>query len=205
MKKKSKIIVLSHHKGGVSKTTLAVNLYATFEKKGYKVALTDIDLQGSAIRLSQVRNKETIDNIDINKYDIIIVDTPPYLNDRTNEVLKIADMVLVPAKPNPMDCDTLPDTIDNINRIKKVNPKLKSYLIVSQLDKSNTMWDDMKPFFLRLGIDILTCQMSNRVSFARSILNEKAIWEQPDKKGQQEMDNLVIEIESILKLYTYGK
>lgn len=199
-KSKCKIIVLSHHKGGVSKTTLAVNLYATFERKGYKVALTDIDLQGSAIRLSQVKNKVAINDMDISKYDVVIVDTPPYLNDRTNEVLKIADLVLVPAKPNPMDCDTLPDTIDNINRIKKVNSKLKSYLIISQLDKSNTMWDDMKPFFLRLGINILTCQMSNRVAFARSILNETAIWEQPDKKGQQEMDNLVIEIENILNL-----
>ena len=47
-----KIITVAHQKGGVGKTTLALNLSACFAQ-GLKVGILDIDLQGSLSGVQQ--------------------------------------------------------------------------------------------------------------------------------------------------------
>lgn len=45
---KNKIVVLSG-KGGVGKSTVAVNMAAELAKKGYKVGLLDVDVHGPSV------------------------------------------------------------------------------------------------------------------------------------------------------------
>ena len=49
----SKIITLAHQKGGVGKSTLALNLAYRFSKE-VKTALTDTDPQGSTMQLKDI-------------------------------------------------------------------------------------------------------------------------------------------------------
>jgi chromosome partitioning protein len=49
------IITLAHQKGGVGKSTLAINLCGHFAQAGHQTALVDIDPQGSATALLQGR------------------------------------------------------------------------------------------------------------------------------------------------------
>lgn len=68
-----KIIVLSNQKGGIGKTTSAVNLAACMAQKGKKVLLCDIDPQGNAttgVGVSKNGNLKT-------SYDLIIGDCSP--------------------------------------------------------------------------------------------------------------------------------
>ena len=68
----SKIVAIVNQKGGVGKTTTAVNLAAAVGAKGKKVLLVDIDAQGNATSGFGVNKKE----IPLSTYDILINKTP---------------------------------------------------------------------------------------------------------------------------------
>ncbi len=68
-----KIIAVANQKGGVGKTTTAVNLSACVASLGYKVLLLDIDPQGNASSGLGVE-KETVEN---SIYDVMVNEISP--------------------------------------------------------------------------------------------------------------------------------
>jgi chromosome partitioning protein len=114
------IITVAHQKGGVGKSTLSTNLRGYFAGGGYKTALVDIDPQGSLTKLirtfvdqegrepEHVFTRTDFKNYDellqmLEPYEIVIIDTPPYLSKELEDVLAITNMVLVPCKASPLD------------------------------------------------------------------------------------------------------
>lgn len=67
-----KIISIVNQKGGVGKTTTAVNLAAAIGARGFRTLLVDIDPQGNSTSGMGVNKK----SIRRSTYDILINDTP---------------------------------------------------------------------------------------------------------------------------------
>jgi len=200
----AKIITLAHQKGGVGKSTLALNLALCF-KDQLRVALIDSDLQGSIYHLKEdfpeldILAPEKIGEIPNLDYDLIIVDTPPYLSNRLNELFGYSDYVLVPTKAGFFDVMAIKSTLALIKFAQAQNHKLKAGIVLNMLKPRSGITAEVVELIQTLGTPLLNTRVFDRVSLARSSMTS-GILKSTDQKAIEEVTFLAEEIVDLISV-----
>ncbi len=122
------IIAVVGRKGGVGKSTIAGNLAAEFDAMGLSVILLDADPQhslaawaaqgdGLLARSVQKVDRGRPDELRVgakaaNKaVDVVLIDTPPGMPEMAYQAAMVADLVLLPCGPSPLDLFTLKEAL----------------------------------------------------------------------------------------------
>lgn len=147
------IIVVGNHKGGTSKSTLAVNLAAEFQQQGSKVIILETDpsvstaSQWAADRentdqpgITTVRKTgrlgNTIDDLAA-AYDVVIIDTAGKDSTELRSATYKANLLLVPTSPTVADLDATRIFLSWMDEARDANPNLQMLVVLS---KAPTYW-----------------------------------------------------------------
>lgn len=193
-----KIITVAHQKGGVGKTTLALNL-AFYLKDIKRVGIVDTDLQGSVQGLDTLLDGITLVSYEAlqegtyPELDIIIIDTPPYLTNRLNDLFLVSDFVLVPTKVSYLDAMALKATLALLQQCQVVQPDLKAGIVLNMVKPRTSMNREIKDILDAYPIPTLSTRIHERVSYIRSVI-AGGIVQLEDGKAHEEMADLAEEI-----------
>ena len=141
------IVSVLNQKGGVGKTTIAVNLAACFASARRRVLLIDADPQGSALAWSAARTAEPVFVVvgmakaNLHRelpalarpYDVAVIDGPPRVNELARAAIMASDLVLIPVQPSPYDVWAAADTVQLVNEAKSFKPKLSAAFVLNRM------------------------------------------------------------------------
>ena len=129
-----KVVVVASQKGGSGKTTLAGHLAVQAELSGSgPVGLIDVDPQGSLadwwneraapnpffIQTAVPRLAADIKELAAHGLELLVIDTPPALTSTIAEVIRVADLVVIPTRPSPHDLRSIGATMELVEHLGK--------------------------------------------------------------------------------------
>lgn len=199
-----KIITIAHQKGGVGKSTLALNLAVCFQDQ-LTVALIDTDLQGSLADLKDdltaitVIQEDNFENIRQLTQQLIIIDTPPYLSNRLPELFQISDYVLIPTKAGFFDVMAIRSTIALVKEAQKKHPKLKAGIVLNMVKPRSGVTAEVQELLKSFDMLVLDTVVYDRVSFTRSPITG-GVMNSDDTKAKEEITTLAEEIVNSITL-----
>ena len=188
----AKIILITHQKGGVGKSTLTFNLASNL-KESAKVCILDMDNQGSLLNIGELSQVPVFTSDRFNEklkkeYDFIFIDTPPYINENISELCEMADIIIIPTKAGVLDLLAIKSTVDIIKEAKAEN---KALIVFNMVKPKTTLTEEIKKEITDYGIKVSKTMISDLVSFSRSVLVNGV---EDNITAQKQIDNLTKEI-----------
>ena len=187
-----KIVTLLHQKGGVGKSTLAFNLAVNLRSSA-KVCIIDVDYQGSLHDIKDVADLDIFHISDLDKvkelnYDIIFIDTPPYLFEGIESVCQLSDVIVIPTKAGVADMLSIKKTI---NLLKSYHCEDKSFVVLNMVKPKTTLTEEIRAEIETYGLKVSPNLVSDFVDFSRSLLLNGV---EQNVKAQKQVDQLTKEI-----------
>jgi chromosome partitioning protein len=245
------VIAIANQKGGVGKTTTAINLSAALAMRGRSVLLVDLDPQANSsmtfldvrslqktmydvftgqVALADIIHPSTVPRLDIapariglaklegqlvgeldahyrlkdrlatvrDRYEFVIVDTPPALGLITVNALVAATHLLIPVQSSYFALEGTDDLLETVDRIRaRPNPELKLLgAVITLHDKRTTLSRDVQKAITEVfGGRVFETTISKSIRLEESPAHRESIFTfAPQSSGAYEYYKLCEEV-----------
>lgn len=201
------VISIVQQKGGVGKTTLAINVAGALKQRGLSVMVVDADPQGSAtawaiprklgfeVRAELMTNGTLsiwLRNILKQRADVILIDTPAGLSSVFRAAVDVADLVLIPCGPSSLDINAARTTLLNVVSALRSDVRSKTQIAVvpTRVDVNTPEGQQIADELSALG-ESVSPPLSHDVYFVRAFTQGVSVTAAaPDSNAAREMKAL---------------
>lgn len=204
-----------NQKGGVGKSTLAVNVAAEKARRGRRVLLLDADPQGSALDWQAQRGRQEhpplvsvvgfprdtihreIDQLG-QGYDEIIIDAPGRVESVARAVIMASDLVVIPVQPSAYDIWASTDVLTLLEQSQVYKPELIGAWVINRYIPGTRIARDVKQQLSSYGPRLLEANIAQRIIYNESTARGLAVYEtEPGGVADDEIRAVANELEAI--------
>lgn len=194
------VVSFINQKGGVGKTTIAINIANCLSRSGYKVLLVDADKQGSSSAWASLRDETDFaivsmarenlakDVIILSKdFEVTIIDSPPHAESISRSCIIASDLVVIPIEPSGLSTWASDITISQVRQAQELKPTLKCGFAVSRKIGNTVIGREIREMVAESKVHVFSSEISNRVALAESITMGESIfeWEGSGRSARQ--------------------
>ena len=198
-----------NQKGGVGKTTVAINVAACLARRGERVLLVDADPQGSALDWAAAREgapqfpviglpRPTLhrEMIAIAKdYDHVMIDGPPRVTELARSAILAADRVIVPVQPSPYDVWACQEVVSLLVEASVYKSVFAAFAINRKI-ANTVIGRDVREALAGYDLPVLATAITQRVIYAEAPSVGESVFDR-DSGGPAaaEIDSLTHDLE----------
>lgn len=211
-----KIISVLQQKGGVGKTTIAVNLTEQLQQLfGLKVVIADADAgqHSSSLWIQQGhggveahpvavdgKGENLREEISAIKADVVIIDLPPALAEVSMRAAFWSNLILIPVRASLLDLEAAKNAIELARQAIARDGGKRLLLIPSQVQLQTAVGRELRATLDKLG-PVSRATICSRVAYVESPLKGVGVGlYAPGSTAHQEMGMLAEEVAAILNI-----
>jgi chromosome partitioning protein len=187
----ARVITIAQQKGGAGKTTLAAQLAVVWALQDRRLAVLDIDPQGSLAAWAELRRARLGDaglgfefaalsgwrasewvERHVRETDFVIVDSPPHAEMEARVALRAATLVVVPLQPSPLDLWSAATTL---RLAREENRPVLA--VLNRVPARSSLVETIVAELTRDGIPIAAAMLGSRVAFAQAMAQGRGVVE----------------------------
>jgi len=202
------IISLVNQKGGVGKTTMAINLACGLAGQGLRVLLVDADPQGSVLQWASIEPEPPVEvshdpetglgrrvRALERSRDAVVIDAPPALGEITCSALGASSLAILPVGPSPLDIWSTRETTALVEQARKRRRRLDARFLICRKIVNTRIGREAREAMETYGLGLFETEICQRVAYVEALVAGRSVFDEaPCSEAAREMGGLCREI-----------